>query len=70
MLQLRDARTLLQNNYLPVESGHGLTCDNMYHIAASTYMPGCTAEMIDWWFGFIHNTEQYKLWHPRVSPLR
>lgn len=21
--------------------------------------------MINWWFGWVHNTEQYKLWHPR-----
>ncbi|OCL11095.1 hypothetical protein AOQ84DRAFT_374317 [Glonium stellatum] len=28
-------------------------------------MKGCTGRMIDWWFGWIHNTEQYKLWHPR-----
>jgi hypothetical protein len=37
----------------------------MHHVAASTYMPDCTAAMIDWWFGWIHNTEQYKLWHPK-----
>ncbi|KAJ9610536.1 hypothetical protein H2200_005313 [Cladophialophora chaetospira] len=65
MLRLKDAQKLLQNDYLSVEAGHGLTSDGMYHIAASTYMPECTAEMIDWWFGFIHTTEQYRLWHPR-----
>lgn len=65
MLKLSDAGLLLQNEYLPVECGHGLTSDNMYHVAASTYMPNCTAAMVDWWFGFIHNTDQYKLWHPR-----
>jgi len=65
MLCLKDAPLLLQNDYLAIEAGHGLTSDNMYHVAASTYMPNCSAEMIDWWFGFIHHTEQYKLWHPR-----
>ncbi|KAK5261361.1 hypothetical protein LTR40_002369 [Exophiala xenobiotica] len=65
MLRLDEAGFLLEHEYLPIETGHGLTSDNMYHVAASTYMPNCTAEMIDWWFGFIHNTEQYKLWHPR-----
>ena len=63
MLCLKDARNLLQVDYSSVEAGHGLTSDGMYHVAASTYMPGCSAEMIDWWFGFIHTTEQYKLWH-------
>lgn len=65
MLRLHDARLLLQNHYLPLETGHGLTEDNMYHVAVSTYMHKCSAEMIDWWFGFIHTTEQYQLWHPR-----
>ena len=64
MLRLKDARTLLESDYLAVEAGHGLTSDNMYHVAAVTYMPGCTAEMIDWWFGFIETTDMYKIWHP------
>jgi hypothetical protein len=21
--------------------------------------------MIDWWLGFVHTTDQYKLWHPK-----
>ena len=65
MLQLKDASQLLTNDYFSVESGWGLTEDGMAHVAAQTYMPGCTAAMIDWWFGFIHTTEQYKWWHPR-----
>ena len=64
-IRLADARLLLQHDYLPLEAGYGLTDDNMQHVAASTYMPNITAEMIDWWFGFIHTTDQYKLWHPR-----
>lgn len=64
MLCLSEARSLLENDYLEVETGHGLTSDNMHHVAASTYMPGVTGDMIDWWFGYIHTTEQYKLWHP------
>ena len=64
-LRLCEAKLLLQHPYLPLEAGHGLTTDNMRHVAASTYMPGVTAGMIDWWFGFIHTTEHYKLWHPR-----
>lgn len=64
MLLLSEARKLLEVDYFDVETGYGLTSDNMAHIAASTYMPGVTAAMIDWWFGFVHTTEQYKLWHP------
>jgi hypothetical protein len=65
MLRLDEAPLLLQNDYLPVEAGSGLASDGLWHVAASTYMPQCSAQMIDWWFGYIHTTEQYKLWHPR-----
>jgi hypothetical protein len=64
-LLLTDAKLLLSNPYLPLEAGISLTPDGMHHIAASTYMPGSTGTMIDWWFGWIHKTPQYKLWHPR-----
>lgn len=65
MLCLKDVGMLLDNDYLDVEAGHGLTADNMAQAASSTYMPGVTSAMLDWWFGYIHTTEQYKLWHPR-----
>jgi hypothetical protein len=64
-LSLKDASLLLTNDYLPLEAGVAFTADGMIHVAASTYMPGCTGEMIDWWFGWVNTTEQYKLWHPR-----
>ncbi|KAJ5714199.1 uncharacterized protein N7483_011380 [Penicillium malachiteum] len=64
-LRLSDAKLLLENPYLPMEAGVAVTEDGHHHIAASTYMKASTGAMIDWWFGWIHNTEQYKLWHPR-----
>ncbi|CAI7639686.1 unnamed protein product [Penicillium manginii] len=64
-LALKDAKLLLKHPYLSMEAGVAHTEDGMTHIAASTYMKSCTGAMIDWWFGWIHNTEQYKLWHPR-----
>ncbi|KAJ5683240.1 hypothetical protein N7462_006405 [Penicillium macrosclerotiorum] len=64
-LALKDARLLLDHSYLPMEAGVAFTEDGMCQIAASTYMKGSTGDMIDWWFGWIHNTDQYKIWHPR-----
>ncbi|KAJ6036145.1 hypothetical protein N7540_000424 [Penicillium herquei] len=64
-LRLSDAKLLLENPYLPMEAGVAVTEDGHHHIAGSTYMKGSTGAMIDWWFGWIHTTEQYKLWHPR-----
>src|ERR1700744_59551 len=28
-------------------------------------MPNCTGEMIDWWFGWVTTTDQFKMWHPK-----
>jgi len=64
-LRLKDAVLLLEHDYLPMEAGYAVTSDGMNYIAASTYMPGVTGKMIDWWFGFIHTSDFYKLWHPR-----
>jgi hypothetical protein len=63
-LLLRDAKLLLTNHYLPMETGFALNSEGMYHVAASTYMPKVTGAMIDWWFGWVTTTEQYKMWHP------
>src|SRR6187402_2528638 len=61
---LHDPKLLLSSPYQAVETGYASNSDGMHHIAATTYMPNCTAAMIAWWFGWIHTTEQYKLWHP------
>jgi hypothetical protein len=61
-LLLKDARTLLTNPYLPLEAGYALNSEGMYHVAGHTYMKDVTGSMIDWWFGYVTNTEQYKQW--------
>ncbi|TID13223.1 hypothetical protein E2P81_ATG10077 [Venturia nashicola] len=64
-LLLKQAPTLLTNHWLPMEAGYALNNDGMYHVAANTMMKDVTGEMIDWWFGWVTNTTQYKLWHPK-----
>ncbi|KAL3456925.1 hypothetical protein BJX64DRAFT_280974 [Aspergillus heterothallicus] len=64
-LLLQDAPLLLENEYLPLEAGYAVAPDGLHHVAASTYMRGCSGKMIDWWFGYVHHTQEYKLWHPR-----
>ncbi|OBT95954.1 hypothetical protein VE01_06026 [Pseudogymnoascus verrucosus] len=63
-LLLSDAKLLLNIPYLQHEAGYAVNAEGMHHIAACTYMPRCTGRMIDWWFGWIHDTAQYQLWHP------
>jgi hypothetical protein len=64
-LTVKQAPLMLTNPYLPFEAGYALNSDGMHHVAASTYMPNISGDMIEWFFGWITNTEQYKLWHPR-----
>jgi len=63
-LLLSEAPLLLKSPYHSVESGYATNSEGMANIAANTYMPNCTSAMISWWFGYIRETETYKLWHP------
>ena len=64
-MRLTDAERLLDPGYLPLESGWARLDDGQLHVAALTTMPGCKGRMIDWWFGWLRTTEQYKWWHPK-----
>ena len=64
-MRLSDANRLLDTPNLPLESGWLRLESGVIHVAARTEMIGCTAAMWEWWFGFIHTTEQYLWWHPR-----
>lgn len=55
---------LLDRGYLPLESGVAAYDDGFRTVCALTRMPGSRAKMVDWWFGWLGGTEQYKLWHP------
>lgn len=58
---------LLEPGYLPLEDGYTRLHNGQIFVAARTEMPGTTAEMIDWWFGWHYmESERYKLWHPRA----
>jgi hypothetical protein len=63
-MNLADANRLLDPGYTTLESGWVRLDDGQLHVAAWTIMPGCTGRMVDWWFGWLRTTEQYKWWHP------
>ena len=63
-MELTEAYDLLKPGYLPLESGYRRLPNGQLHVAGRTSMPGCTSAMIDWWFGYVRTTEQYKRWHP------
>ena len=64
-MQISDADDLLKPGYLDMEAGFTRLEDGQLHVAAWTTMPGCKGAMVDWWFGFLETTEQYKWWHPK-----
>ncbi|OLR93390.1 hypothetical protein BJP25_17480 [Actinokineospora bangkokensis] len=62
----RLAADLNRADHSPVETGYGTLPDGRtVWAAALTRMPGVTAAMWDWWFGW-HSGEsaRYRLWHP------
>ncbi len=62
-MEFEQANDLLKPGYLPIESGYMELSDKRL-VAALTRMPGCRAKMVNWWFGWLGGTDQYKLWHP------
>ncbi|KAF2399285.1 hypothetical protein EJ06DRAFT_531603 [Trichodelitschia bisporula] len=63
-LTLAQAPRLLDQPYSTLESGWTRLPSGELYIAAHTFMPAVTSAMIDWWFGYIHSTADYALWHP------
>jgi 2,4-diacetylphloroglucinol hydrolase len=56
---------LLQPGYLPGETGYCALADGTAYAASLTHFPGCTAEMIEWWFWWHSvEAERYMLWFP------
>lgn len=55
---------LLHQGYLDVESGVVDLDGGFKTVCALTRMPQARAKMVEWWFGWLGGTEQYKLWHP------
>ena len=63
-MYIEDLNQLLEPGYQEMETGYYRLENGQIHVAALTRMPRCNGEMVNWWFGFLDNTEKYKLWHP------
>jgi len=64
-MRVDEANQLLEPGYQPFEAGFVRLDDGQLHVAARTAMVACKGWMIDWWFGYLRTTEQYKWWHPK-----
>lgn len=67
LLDFGCAADLLDDGYLPTETGYGRLRRGGFAVSVLTDMPGVTPPMWDWWFGW-HGSDarRYKLWHPRA----
>ncbi|KAH8748662.1 PhlG protein [Diaporthe sp. PMI_573] len=65
VLPLSQIRRLLDPGDHAVENGWYVYPDGTGYVASKTHFPGCTGEMIDWWFWW-HSVEgeRYALWYP------
>ncbi|KKY31708.1 putativediacetylphloroglucinol specific hydrolase [Diaporthe ampelina] len=65
VLPLSQARRLLEPGDHAAENGWHVRPDGTGYVASKTQFPGCTGEMVDWWFWW-HSVEgeRYALWYP------
>lgn len=66
VLSWDNRQKLLEEGYLPGENGWARLEDGLAYVAVKTFLPGATAEMIDWWFEWAQREEdiRYKIWYP------
>lgn len=65
VLPLSQICKLLEAGDQPVENGWYVFPDGTGYVTSKTQFPGCTADMIEWWFWW-HSVEgdRYALWYP------
>ena len=64
-MELKDANKILTDKDLADEETYRVLPSGVGYVAARTEMPGCSAQMVEWWFSNLRTTEQYVRWHPK-----
>jgi hypothetical protein len=59
-----EANQLLEPGHMPLETGYYRLSNGQMHVAVLTLMHRCKGEMIDWWFGYLADTDTFRMWHP------
>lgn len=62
---IEERNRFLDAEPMPLESGFTVASNGTGFVANTTYMPGVTPEMFDWWFGWhsVGPDLRYKLWN-------
>lgn len=60
ILSVEDKNKFLAGEDTGIQVGYGVAANGTGYVANKTFMPGVTAEMMEWWFA----------WHPITSDLR
>lgn len=63
-MRLADVNELLDPAPLRMETGYERLEDGVLHVAVRTDLRGCSGRMVEWWFRFRPDTQQYIWWHP------
>ena len=63
-MDIADADRLLDPDPLPLETGVQRLASGVLLVAARTDMRDCRGEMVEWWFRFAPDSQQYAWWHP------
>ena len=61
---IEEAKILLEPGYSSMETGYYRLPNGDMHVRTLTRMPRSNGKMVDWWFGYIKDTETYRMWHP------
>lgn len=64
-MDLNEADRLLDPAPIAIETGVERLPSGALRVAARTDMPGCSGEMLEWWFQSAPDTGRYAWWHPR-----
>lgn len=63
-MRFRECAALLDSAPLMLETGIEKLDNGAVHVAVRMCLESLTAEMLEWWFGYECDTDQYRLWHP------
>ena len=64
-MRLDEANRLLEPGHLELETGVMRLESGQLLVAVLTPLRGVQGRMVEFWFGFLETTEQYKWWHPK-----